>query len=127
MTDDEKSKCQKIIHGHAVAAAAGNALPVPGAGLAVDTVTMTTMAMALAAVFGGSIPEAVAKNMAVNAIVAAVKKQPVKAIAKELSKFIPGLGQIVAPSVSVAMLESAGWSLAKELAAKRDLKAAGKI
>ena len=122
MTDEEKSKCQKIIHGHATAAAAGNLIPVPGVGLAADTVTMTTMAMALAAVFGGSIPESVAKNMAVNAIVAAVKGQPVKTIAKELSKLIPGLGQIVAPSVSVAMLESAGWSLAEELAAKRDLK-----
>ena len=122
MTDEELSTCRKIIHGHAVAAAAGNLIPVPGVGLAADTVTMTTMAMALAAVFGGSITEAVAKNMAVNAIVAAVKKQPVQVIAKELSKLVPIVGQLVAPSVSVAMLESAGWSLAEELSAKRDKK-----
>ena len=122
MTDEEKSKCQKIIHGHAAAAAAGNLVPVPGVGLATDTVTMTTMAMALASVFGGSIPESVAKNMAINAIVATVKGQPVKVIAKEISKFVPILGQLVAPSVSVAMLESAGWLLAEELAAKRDSK-----
>ena len=120
MTDAEKRKCKKIIHGHAAAAAAGNLVPVPGVGLATDTVTMTTMAMALASVFGGSITEAVAKNMAINAIVATIKKQPVKVIAKEISKIVPIVGQLVAPSISVAMLESAGWLLADDLSAERD-------
>ena len=83
---------------------------------------MTTMAMALAAVFGGSITESVAKNMAINSIVAAIKKQPVKVIAKEISKVVPIVGQLVAPSISVAMLEAAGWLLADELVAERDLK-----
>jgi len=115
MTESQKSKCSKIIHGHAVAAAAGNAVPVPGLGIATDIVTMTTMAMALAAVFGGSIPESVAKGMAITAIKRTMLKQPIKTIAKELSKIIPGLGQIVAPSVSVAMLEAAGWTLAGDM------------
>ena len=122
MTEAEQSKCKKIIHGHAAAAAAGNLVPIPGVGLAADTVTMATMAMALAAVFGGSITEAVAKNMATNAIVATIKKQPVKVIAKEVSKVVPIVGQLIAPSISVAMLESAGWILADELAAERDLR-----
>ena len=100
MTEEEKSKCKKIIHGHAVAAAAGNLVPVPGVGLATDTVTMTTMAMALASVFGGSITESVAKNMAINAIVATIKKQPVKVIAKEISKVVPIIGQLVADDLS---------------------------
>lgn len=120
MTDEEKSKCRKIIHGHAAAAAAGNLVPVPMVGLATDTVTMTTMAMALASVFGGSITEAVAKNMAINAIVSTIKKQPVRVIAKEISKVVPIVGQLVAPSISVAMLEAAGWLLADELSAERD-------
>ena len=120
MTEEEMSKCRKIIHGHAAAAAAGNMLPAPGVGIAVDTVTMTTMAMALASVFGGSITEAVAKNMAINAIVATIKKQPVKVIAKEISKVVPIVGQLVAPSISVAMLESAGWLLADELAEEKE-------
>ena len=119
MTEEEKSKCHKIIHTHAAMAAAGNAVPIPGAGFAVDTITMTTMAMALSAVFGSSIPENVAKNMAVNAIKQTALKSPIKTAAKELSKFIPGLGQIVAPSVSVVMLEAAGWCLAEELSNKR--------
>ena len=120
MTDEEKGKCRAIIHGHAVAAAAGNLVPVPGVGLATDTVTMTTMAMALASVFGGSITESVAKTMAINAIVATIKKQPVKVIAKEISKVVPIVGQLVAPSISVAMLESAGWLLAGELSAEKE-------
>lgn len=124
MTDEEKRKCSKIIHFHAATAAAGNLVPIPGVGLAADTVTMTTMAMALAAVFGGSITESVAKNMAINSIVSAIKKQPVKVIAKEISKVVPLVGQLVAPSISVAMLESAGWLLANDLAEERSKKLA---
>lgn len=122
MTEEEKSTCRKIIHGHAAAAAAGNLVPVPGVGIAVDTVTMTTMAMALASVFGGSITESVAKNMATSAIIATIKKQPLKVITKEISKVLPFIGQLVAPSISVAMLESAGWLLAEDLAEERDKK-----
>ena len=120
MTEEEKRKCQKIIHGHAAAAAAGNLVPAPGVGIAVDTVTMTTMAMALASVFGGSITESVAKNLATSAIIATIKKQPLKVITKEISKVLPFIGQLVAPTISVAMLESAGWLLAEDLAAERD-------
>lgn len=115
MTEEQRKKCHTIIHSHAVAAAAGNAIPVPGLGVAADITTMTTMAMSLSAVFGSSIPENVAKNMAIATIKSTLLKQPLKTIAKEVSKFIPGLGQIVAPSISVAMLESAGWAMANEL------------
>lgn len=120
MTEAEKSKCQKIIHGHAAAAAAGDLVPIPGVGIAADTVTMTTMAMALAGVLGGSITESVAKNMAINAIVATMKKQPIRVIAKEVSKVVPVVGQLVAPAISVAMLEASGWLLANELVDERD-------
>ena len=44
MTSEERNTCKNIIHTHAVAAAAGNLIPVPGAGFAADTITMTTMA-----------------------------------------------------------------------------------
>ena len=36
-------------------------------------------------------------------------RQPIRVATEELSKLIPGLGQIVAPSISVAMIEAAGW------------------
>ena len=119
MTEEEKTKCAAIIHTHAVLAAGGNAVPVPGLGVAVDTVAMTTMAMALSAVFGGSITESVAKSLAISAIKQQALQQPVKVIAKELSKLLPGLGQLVAPTISVVILEAAGWILADELSSKR--------
>jgi len=115
MTAEQEKQCHAIIHTHAVAAGAGNAIPVPGLGVAADVGTMVTMAMALSAVFGDDIGENVAKNVAVAALKRTVLKQPLKTIAKEASKLIPGLGQVVAPAVSVGMLEAAGWSMAKEL------------
>lgn len=115
MTPEQKSRCSTIIHSHAVAAAAGNVVPVPGLGVATDIVAMTTMCTSLCAVFGGSISDAAAKAMAIAAIKNTMLKQPIKTLTKELSKFVPGLGQVVAPSISVALLEAAGWSLAKEL------------
>lgn len=115
MTNDQENKCHTIIHSHAAAAAAGNLVPVPGAGFAVDTIAMTSMCLSLAAVFGGKMDEALAKALAIDAIKKAILKNPIKTVVKEISKIIPGLGQIVAPTLSVAILEAAGWILAKEL------------
>lgn len=118
MTPEDEAKCHAIIHSHAVAAGAGNAVPIPALGVAADIVTMTSMTMALSGVFGGDIKENVAKGIAVAAIKRTVLKQPIKTVAKELSKLIPGLGQVVAPGMSVTMLEAAGWAIAKELEMK---------
>lgn len=119
MTEEERSKCHLIIHSHAAAAAAGNAVPVPGLGIAVDTVTMTTMCVALSSVLGGSIPENVAKGIAISALKSTLLKQPLKTIGKELAKLIPFAGSVLSAGVSVALLESAGWVMAEELDSKR--------
>lgn len=50
MTPAQESKCHKIIHSHAVAAAAGNAVPVPGLGIATDMVAMTIFVLFLAGI-----------------------------------------------------------------------------
>lgn len=118
MTPQQEKKCHAIIHSHAVAAAAGNAVPIPGLGVAADMVTMTSMAMTLCAVFGGSITEETAKVLAIASVKNTMLKQPIKVITKELSKFVPLLGQVVAPSISIVMLETAGWVLAKDLEEK---------
>lgn len=115
MTEAQKKKCHTIIHTHAAAAAAGNAVPVPGLGVATDTGAMVSMAMALSAVFGGDIKENVAKNVAVAALKKTVLKQPIKTFTKEVSKLIPFLGQFVAPTISLGMLEAAGWTMAHDL------------
>ena len=56
--------------------------------------------------------------MAIAALKRTLLKHPVKVVTKELFKFIPILGQIVAPTLSVVMIEAAGWAMAKELEQK---------
>ena len=115
MTSEQEGKCHAIIHTAAAAAGGGNLIPLPGIGIAADIVAMTAMAASLATVFGGRIPDEVAKGLAVTALKDTVLKQPLKVITKELSKIIPILGQIVAPAVSIAIIEAAGWTLANEM------------
>ena len=115
MTEDQNIKCHAIIHSAAVIAAGGNIAPVPGLGIAVDTLAMGTMVMALASLFDRDIKEKLSKNMAVMALKNTMFKQPIKAATKELSKFIPILGQLVAPTVTLGLIEAAGWQLAREL------------
>jgi len=118
MTDSEKNKCHTIIHScaaGAAGAAGGNIVPIPGVGIAADIIAMTAMTMSLAGVFGGNLTEQAAKGIAIAAIKRTMLKQPIRVIAKELSKLIPGLGQIVAPTISVIMVEAAGWAIAKDL------------
>ena len=115
MTEEQEKKCHAIIHSCAVACAAGNVAPIPGLGLATDMVAMTTMTMSLAGVFGGDLTKEAAKGIAIAAIKKTMLKQPIKTVTKELSKIIPVLGQIVSPSIGAAMIEAAGWAIAKQL------------
>ena len=115
MTSTQENQCHAIIHTAAVSAGGGNLVPVPGLGFAADIVAMTAMTMSLAGVFGGSLTEEAAKGIAITAIKNTMLRQPIKTLAKELSKIIPILGQIVAPAMSVTMIEAAGWSIAKDL------------
>ena len=115
MTSEQENKCHAIIHSAAIAAGAGNVIPVPGSGFAVDTITLTLMTAGLAGIFGGSITEEGAKGLAISTFKKVALQQPIRYIAKELSKLIPGLGQIVAPAASIAIIEAAGWAIASEL------------
>ena len=115
MTHEQEVQCGRIIHTCAAAAAAGNMVPVPALGVTADIATMTLMAMSLASVFGADIPKYVAKSMAIAAIKRQLLKQPIKSISKEFLKVVPWVGQAVAASISVAMLESAGWAMAREM------------
>ncbi|WKN24015.1 hypothetical protein [Azotobacter vinelandii] len=119
MTEDQNTKCHAIIHTAAVAAGAGNLVPVPGTGVAADMVAMTAMTVSLASVFGGNIGEEAARGMAIAAIKGTMLKQPIKTLAKELSKLVPLLGQLIAPAISITLIEAAGWSIAQELAQKQ--------
>ena len=112
MTDEQRIWCHAIIHSSAVATGAGNTVPVPVLGLAADTAALVGMAIGLAAVFGQSIPESAAKVMAVDALKKTLLKQPVKVIAKKLSKIVPFFASVSAATVSVGLVEAAEWTLA---------------
>lgn len=118
MTPSQEKKCHMIIHTTAVSAAAGNAIPVPGLGIAVDVVAMTAMTISLAGVFGGSLTEEAAKGLVVLSLKKTILKQPIKVITKELSKFIPGLGQVVAPAITFGLIEATGWAITADLERK---------
>lgn len=115
MTFDQEKKCHQIIHTAAAVAAGGNLVPVPGLGIATDIVAMTAMTVSLAAVFGGNLSQEAAKGLTILALKKTMLRQPIKVVTKELSKLFPGLGLIVAPTLTVIILEAIGWSIAKEL------------
>lgn len=114
MTESQKKKCHAIIHTGALAAGAGNCFPIPGTGLAADTVALTTMACSLAAVFGRDPSKAAAKGIALAAIKKQLLKSPIKALVKEVSKIFVWGGPAVSATISVAMVEAAGWAIADE-------------
>ena len=111
MTDEQKSKCHAIIHGHAAASGAGNAIPVPGLDVAADIATLTTMTMALGAVFGQNITADLAKNL----VIAQIKKQMLARVTKSVVKLIPIFGWIAGPAMGIAMTEATGWEVANRL------------
>ena len=120
ITEEEKKKCHVIIHAHAVAAGAGNVVPIPGAGILADLGTMTTMAMALSKVFNDKpLDKAVALSLMTGIAKRVALKYPIRMLAKEASKLLPVLGQVVAPSISIGMIESAGWVLVNQFAKER--------
>jgi len=82
-------------------------------------VVMTAMSAGLASVIGGNINEQVARGMAVAALKNTMLKQPVKTLTKELSKLVPYLGLVVAPTLSAALVEAAGWTIAQDLAQRQ--------
>ena len=85
-----------------------------------DVGTMTTMAIALSQIFND---KPLDKNVAISLVTGILKrvalKYPIRMLAKEASKIIPGLGQVVAPTISIGMIESAGWLLVNQFAKER--------
>jgi len=116
MTEDEKTKCQVIIHGHAAGVAAGNVITImPGVSASIDQAALVTMTLALAAVFDVSITRTMAATLAVEQL----KKFAKRKVFKELLKLIPGPGTALSTALTIGMIESAGWAIANEFASQR--------
>ncbi len=72
MTDEEKSKCHKIIHTAAASAAAigGGLAQIPGSDAVPITAIQVGMIIGLGAVFGTEVTEAAAKSILAGAVAA---------------------------------------------------------
>jgi len=117
MTNEQRVQCHAIIHAAAVAAGGSNAVPVPVLGVAADMAALVGMAVGLASVFGECLTEDAAKKMSIEALKRALLDHPVKVLSKELVKIIPFFGSVYAATVSVGLVETAGWNMVSELEA----------
>lgn len=110
-------KCRTIIHSYSALAGTGNLIPIPGVGVLADIGSLTMMARDLAIVLGNEECKnaEAAKAFTIGIAKRVFLKQPIKMIGKELAKFIPFAGQIIAGGISAAMTEAVGWSMVKSL------------
>ena len=110
MTEEQKSKCNVIIHTAATAAGGIGLSPIPGSDIIPLMAVQTTMIVALGKVFNVRIEESYAKSLAKTAITGQIGKLA----ASQLLKFIPILGSVANASVAVALTEALGWDTAEE-------------
>lgn len=115
MNNDEKKKCQKVIHSAAVAAAGIGFVPIPGADLGPICAIQAGMIIALARVFKISVTKEAAANIAKTFIVGNIGKT----IVGQLSKFIPIVGSGINASVAAALTEALGWEIAEDFDNKK--------
>lgn len=115
MNNDEKKKCQKVIHSAAVAAAGIGFVPIPGADSGPICAIQAGMIIALARVFKISITKDAAVSISKTFIVGNIGKT----IVGQLSKFIPIVGSSINASVAAALTEALGWEIAEDFDNKK--------
>jgi uncharacterized protein (DUF697 family) len=113
--ENKISKCRTIINSYSVLAGTGNLIPLPGVGMLADIGSLTMMARDLATVLGNEDCKnaEAAKAFTIGIAKRVFLKYPIKIIGRELARFIPFAGQIVAGGISVAMTEAVGWAMVK--------------
>ncbi|MCD7715097.1 MAG: hypothetical protein LUI39_01410 [Lachnospiraceae bacterium] len=112
MTNNEKNKCNAIIHSaSAEAAAVGAGLAqIPGSDNLVITPIQLAMTIALGKVFGINLSESAAKA-AVGSVAASTIGRTASQV---LIGWLPGVGNVINASTAAALTETMGWTLAKE-------------
>lgn len=110
MTNEDKEKCQYIIHGSAAAAAAIGFIPLPGADLAPICAVQSAMIVALSRVFKLAITDETARQMAKTFIVGNIGKM----LVSQFSKLVPILGGGVNATVAAGLTEALGWEVVEE-------------
>ena len=114
MTNDQKIKCNAIIHTASAAAAAVGAgmAQVPGSDNALLTPIQLTMTISLGKVFDIELTETTAK--------AAIASVAARTIGRTLTQFlvgwIPGFGNAINATTAAGLTEAMGWTLAEDFA-----------
>lgn len=114
MTNDQKIKCNAIIHTASAAAAGVGAglAQVPGSDNALLTPIQLTMTISLGKVFDIELTETTAK--------AAIASVAASIIGRTLTQFlvgwIPGVGNAINATTAAGLTEAMGWTLAEDFA-----------
>ncbi len=112
MTDEQRSKCAKIIHAAAVsgAAIAGGMAQLPGMDAPVLMGIEITMTISLGAVFGVTIDESGAKSI----VLATIGMIAGRGISQVLVGWIPGIGNLINAGTAAGVIEVLGWAVAND-------------
>lgn len=112
MTENQREKCNAIIHTASVAAGGVGAglAQVPGTDNAVIVPIQLTMVISLGAVFGVTLSESAAKA----AIASASASTIGRTLSQVLIGWIPGLGNAINATTAAGITEALGWTIAKE-------------
>lgn len=111
MTENQKSKCKKIIHAASVSAGGIGAgvAQIPGADNVAIKPIQIAMITALAGVFHKDLSEAGASAVLGNFLASTIGR----GISQVLVGWIPGIGNAINATTAAGLTETLGWSVAK--------------
>lgn len=114
MTEEQKRRCETIIHGAAaVSAAAGGVMVLPGSDAVLIMPVQVGMILALADVFEVKLSRAVAKSAAYASFGQIVGK----GASRLLAGAVPGAGHLIRAGVAFSITEALGWTVVEQLEA----------
>ena len=121
MTDEQNSKCHKIIHTAAASAAAiaAGLAQIPGSDTVPITAIQVGMIIGLGSVFGMDISEAAAKSI-LGAGLAAIGG---RTVSQFLVGWIPGWGNAVNATTAFTITETLGWKVANDFSEEAEKQA----
>ncbi len=114
ISEEQRTKCQAIIHGAAgLSAAAGGIMLLPGSDSVAIMPVQVGMILALAKVFDVKINRAVAKSAAYSSFGTILGK----GASRLLAGLVPGAGNVVRAGVAFSITEALGWAVVEQLQA----------
>ncbi len=114
MTDEQRSKCGKIIHAASISGAAIGAglAQLPGLDAPVLLAIEITMTISLGSVFGIDLSESAAKSIVLGTLGTIAGR----GISQVLVGWIPGIGNIINAGTAAGIIEVLGWAVANDFA-----------